>query len=437
MTGQTETDLAAANPAPARPDGDPPVPRSASAAWTGLAGVGAGLLAMLLLRDWLQPVWLKTLCVLASSAVVMVAVDVLVYRTYRNPTTGLSREPLRPLDPLRLFHKLMGFWLTIGVIAAAYAVIPEYAGAFYQPFKDAALRCLPMLLVASPFYVAYVDRRQRDPIDAYAEIGMLLGGRRPESWGPLRTHALGWTVKAFFLPLMFVYVGNGLSAQWAAPLVPSLDSFEHIFTRVIDLLFLIDVSLAAVAYGLTLRVIDTHIRSVEPTLGGWVICLMCYAPFSGVLGNYTSYDQDGLFWGAVFAPYPILYTIWGSAILILIGIYAWATASFGLRFSNLTNRGIITSGPYRWTKHPAYICKNLSWWLISIPFVAGAGWLVAVQSCLLLAAGNLIYFARARTEERHLSSDPAYREYQAFIARDGLFARLAKLRRSGIARRAA
>lgn len=112
---------------------------------------------------------------------------------------------------------------------------------------------------------------------------------------------------------------------------------------------------------------------------------------------------------------------------MLVAIYAWSTAAFGLRFSNLTHRGIISDGPYRWSKHPAYICKNLSWWMISVPFIGGAGWEQALQSCLLLGGVNLIYFLRARTEERHLSRDPVYREYAAFIAEQGL---LAVLRRA-------
>ena len=61
---------------------------------------------------------------------------------------------------------------------------------------------------------------------------------------------------------------------------------------------------------------------------------------------------------------------WGSTILVCIAVYSWATISFGIRFSNLTNRGIITNGPYRYTKHPAYIAKNLSWWMESVPFVS-------------------------------------------------------------------
>jgi steroid 5-alpha reductase family enzyme len=147
-----------------------------------------------------------------------------------------------------------------------------------------------------------------------------------------------------------------------------------------------------------------------------------------VTGKFLPYDQDNLFWGKVFAGTPALYVAWGSIILVLVGIYMWSTAAFGLRFSNLTHRGVITNGTYRWSKHPAYISKNLSWWLISVPFIAGAGWLQAVQSCLLLGGVNLIYYLRARTEERHMGRDPVYRDYAAFIARDGLFARLRRIR---------
>jgi protein-S-isoprenylcysteine O-methyltransferase Ste14 len=302
-------------------------------------------------------------------------------------------------------------------------LIPEYSNPFYAPFKDAALLLLPGLLVMSPFYIAYVDRRQNDPCDAYAQLAMLLGGNRPANWGLLQTHARGWLVKAFFTPLMFVYVHNDLAAMWSSRFITQLD-FQHIFPRLYDLFFLLDVLLATIAYTLTLRILDNHVRSVEPTIGGWIICVICYRPLTDMQAPYIQYELDNVYWGSVFAPHPLLYVLWGSAILLLVFIYVWSTAAFGLRFSNLTHRGIITNGPYRWVKHPAYLAKNLSWWMISVPFVAGGGWLVAIQSCLMLGAVNLIYYLRAKTEERHLAADPVYRDYQDYIARHGLFARL-------------
>ena len=128
-----------------------------------------------------------------------------------------------------------------------------------------------------------------------------------------------------------------------------------------------------------------------------------------------------------------------AAIVALAAVYAWATVVFGLRFSNLTHRGIITTGPYRFVRHPAYLSKNLLWWMTYLPFLSAEGGSAAVQNCILLLAVNAIYYARAKTEERHLLADPAYQAYCAWTAEHGLVARLGRaLRRaivSGSARR--
>jgi protein-S-isoprenylcysteine O-methyltransferase Ste14 len=112
-------------------------------------------------------------------------------------------------------------------------------------------------------------------------------------------------------------------------------------------------------------------------------------------------------------------------LVLLTGIYAWATVAFGYRFSNLTDRGIITNGPYSWTKHPAYVSKNLFWWFATIPMLATTGSVVdAIRNTAVLATVSGVYYWRARTEERHLSADPVYRDYAAWMARNGPITRL-------------
>jgi protein-S-isoprenylcysteine O-methyltransferase Ste14 len=112
--------------------------------------------------------------------------------------------------------------------------------------------------------------------------------------------------------------------------------------------------------------------------------------------------------------------VWAGAILALEGIYLLATFAFGVRFSNLTHRGILTGGPYRFTKHPAYVAKNLSWWLITLPFIPNHGWVDAIKSTLGLAGVSFIYYMRARTEERHLSRDPTYVRYALWMNEHGV-----------------
>jgi hypothetical protein len=105
---------------------------------------------------------------------------------------------------------------------------------------------------------------------------------------------------------------------------------------------------------------------------------------------------------------------------------------FGIRFSNLTYRGVLTHGPYRFTRHPAYLSKNLFWWASVLPFLVSSGSVVdAVRNSLFLLAVNAIYYWRARTEEAHLlAEDPKYRDYHAWMEANGLItAPLARLGR--------
>jgi protein-S-isoprenylcysteine O-methyltransferase Ste14 len=188
--------------------------------------------------------------------------------------------------------------------------------------------------------------------------------------------------------------------------------------------YTVDLLFCVVGYAMTMRLFDSHIRSTEPTMFGWVVALICYQPFYSVIGTwYLRYDENGE-WPQVFSAYPALSGFWGGCIIALVILYGLATVAFGIRFSNLTHRGIITSGPYRFTRHPAYVSKNLSWWLISVPFLTAADFGTGLRHCCLLGLLNTVYYLRAKTEERHLSRDPKYVAYSAWIERHGIFSRM-------------
>jgi protein-S-isoprenylcysteine O-methyltransferase Ste14 len=180
-----------------------------------------------------------------------------------------------------------------------------------------------------------------------------------------------------------------------------------------NLVFTVDLAVAVLGYGLSLKVLDNHTRTAEPSFLGWFVALQCYYPFwSGMFEpNFLKYDDDGHNFFSHLQARPQLAMALGVVVLLLLTAYSLATVNFGLRFSNLTNRGIITNGMYAITKHPAYVTKNLSWWLFSLPWIHYAGASEALRHCLLLAGVNFIYFLRARTEERHLSMDPDYVQY--------------------------
>ncbi len=136
-------------------------------------------------------------------------------------------------------------------------------------------------------------------------------------------------------------------------------------------------------------------------------------------GKPLDYQANNEAWTHWFADQPVLLAIWGGILVLLTAIYSWATVAFGIRFSNLTHRGIITHGPYRWTRHPAYLAKNSFWWLGAMPFLAMSGNPVdIIRNSFFLAVVSAVYFWRAKTEEKHLMADPAYREYWHWMERN-------------------
>ncbi|KVX69483.1 isoprenylcysteine carboxylmethyltransferase family protein [Burkholderia stagnalis] len=405
-------------------------PRSATPFRAGLLGIAAGLFALWITRD--QPALDgATRAVIASLAIIgtIALHELLISRVYLRTSAGLSRQAVRPLGIARVAVRLAALASVYAGIGMLYWLLPEYHGAFYQPFWSLLRSLAPYVIAAAPFYFAWMDRHQRETDDAYLLWGrFLFRGERPASWQPVREMLAGWMVKAFFLPLMTVYLSKDadhLSASLAnamhAPMSLALFVFMY------DLSFTMDLMFGTVGYLCTFRLLDSHVRTVEPTTLGWLAALICYQPFwSLISSNYIRYEGS-LFWDNWLLSAPVIRVIWGATIIALLLCYALSTISFGLRFSNLTNRGIITSGPYRFTKHPAYITKNLSYWMVSVPFVEPLGWQIALAHCSALAAVNLIYYLRAKTEERHLMRDPDYRAYAAWIAEHGLFARVRRV----------
>ena len=122
--------------------------------------------------------------------------------------------------------------------------------------------------------------------------------------------------------------------------------------------------------------------------------------------------------------------IGAGVMLVVLTLYISATVVFGLRFSNLTNRGVITSGPYRLMKHPAYFAHVVNAWVIVFVLLPAAGTPPSLGMAVVPVAFTVFYRARALTEERHMREEPAYREYEAWIAEHGLLARLMRPLRS-------
>lgn len=398
-------------------------PPSATHVSVAVAGLTAFLLALGLLRVFRpfgSDIVFSALFVMGTTAGTIFLVDLGWQRVHRRPSTGID---FRHDDPCwrRSLVKYAGLLGSLGFVGLLYWLFPEYRGDYYRRYYQMLWIVVPTLLLLGLPYIHVIDRHMPEPRDGLWQTGMaVLLQWHAVDRRMIGQHLLGWLIKGFFLPLMFTSMCVGLG-KYISFDFNGLSGFKAWFDFLYDFLYFIDVALVSMGYLATLRLTDTHIRSAEPTMLGWVAALVCYEPFWSLFGRqYLAYDSGGT-WGQWLWDYPLAYGVWGGTILTLVAIYAWATVIFGARFSNLTHRGIITNGPYRWTKHPAYIAKNLSWWLISVPFLSQGAPDEALRHCLLLLGINGLYLLRAKTEEWHLFQDPDYRRYARWIDEHGLF----------------
>jgi hypothetical protein len=361
---------------------------------------------------------------------VMAVYEFVFKKSYAEGSAGISFDgaiDFKTLFEPAFFAKILGLLVTIGGIALYYAVADLYRGGWYDPFFNVINSNLSLITIVTLLYFAWVHLLMKAPNDAYWELGrfVITFGREGDR-ALIRDHCLAFAVKTFFLPLMFCsFYYDWLRLRgfdWGAAKTPS-DYYDIAF----GFLMFIDVAFTVVGYVFSTRLLNAHIRWTERTMGGWFFCLVCYMPFWQVFGrNFMNYDDGGHMWN-LGEHFPTLAAVWGCVIIALMVIYTLSTVHFGLRFSNLTYRGLISHGTYGLTKHPAYISKNISWWMISAPFLA-IDWTLAVKNSIALLGVNFVYYKRAKYEEACLSESPKYREYVAYMDEHSIFS-TARIRR--------
>ncbi|MGN6689508.1 MAG: methyltransferase family protein [Sphingopyxis sp.] len=358
----------------------------------------------------------------------MVLWSVFVDKVHRNPSTGIDwaqRRAWRETVDISL-TKLAGLWATWALIAGFYTTMRYYWEGNYAFSMDLLERVAPWLLLVSVPYMLWLDRRMTEPRDGCYQFGRwMIAPGQPVDGRAIAHHFRAWAVKGFFTAFMLSIVPGNFSSLVE---VQATEIFANPYMTgiwTLNLLYLVDVHVATVGYILTMKPLDSHIRTANPYFMSWVAALACYPPFVLMSGGPLDYQVNSADWGYWLAGHDTLMAIWAVVLVGLVAIYAWATMAFGIRFSNLTHRGIITHGPYRLTRHPAYVSKNLSWWVAGLPFLVTAGGAIeAVRNTLLLAAVSGVYYWRAKTEEKHLLADPAYQAYWNWAQEHALVPRL-------------
>ncbi|MDF8332558.1 methyltransferase family protein [Novosphingobium cyanobacteriorum] len=429
-------------------------PESDVSAAVGLSGLAGLLVWLLVCRNW--PAISDALALpgpherlnganaalaaLLFSGTPMVLWSLLVDKVHRRPSTGIDWDNPRPLRNVMdvSITKIAGLWATWSIIGFVYCLGRWYWRGGYLFAMDILTTIAPLMFLGAIPYVLWLDRVLVNPRDGAWHFGALLIGREPYDIEQVWHHLRAWAVKGFFCAFMIMILPGGFLAMvnmdWSqVPFHP-----VAIGDATIQFMFMVDVQIAMVGYLLTMKPLDAQIRTANPFLGGWVSALICYPPF--ILmgdGAVLDYHQNTAEWNVWLQDYTPLLWVWAVLLVVLTGIYAWATVAFGLRFSNLTYRGVLTNGPYAYTRHPAYLSKNTYWWLATMPFLATSGSLVdVVRNTVTLGLVSAVYYWRARTEEKHLlGEDAKYRAYHAWMNEHGLItSRLYRLGRLVTAR---
>lgn len=223
---------------------------------------------------------------------------------------------------------------------------------------------------------------------------------------------LALLLKFFFAPLMINWCLNH-AGDMANSVVQFHDGLKagqsgralfdtSLFFACFQLILFVDTLLFTLGYIVEVPALGNRIRSVDPTFFGWFICLACYPPFNDFTGRFFEWQSSDF---PHFAS-DTVHFVANSALLLALTIYSWASVALGFKASNLTNRGIVSHGPYAFVRHPAYAAKNLAWWIGALPnlyLVFASGNARAAGYALLALLGwTAIYALRAITEERHL-----------------------------------
>lgn len=184
-----------------------------------------------------------------------------------------------------------------------------------------------------------------------------------------------------------------------------------LFWTCFQLILFVDTFLFTLGYILESPALKNRILSVDPTFFGWAVCLACYPPFNGFTNQLFPWQSSDFPYFANDAAHFAA----NICILVAMGIFSWASVALGFKASNLTNRGIVTHGPYAFVRHPAYAAKNLAWWIGAIPGFIGVFTVEGFPAAMFfigLIGWTAIYVLRALTEERHLLMlDNGYAEY--------------------------
>lgn len=283
------------------------------------------------------------------------------------------------------------------------------------------------LLLGLPYFLLTLSLRHSSREDYYDPAVRLLlilktlaaGIESGQGLGPLRALfrrrynlkvVLNLIMRLYFMPALLIQLLP--DSQYIIKLMESWDQQDTLLATlflITAVLWLMDIINAAASYLFESRWLENRSRSIDLTVGGWLVCTMCYAPFNQLTGSMFP-----------FAPEVISYRAEGLLLadqtglmlmklleVVLLSCHVLCNISLGPSVANITLKKLQTRGVYALVRHPGTTTKLLMWLLGSACYRAFWQWRYLAG----FLGWALIYVLRALTEERHLKKFPEYRQY--------------------------
>lgn len=386
-------------------------------------------------------VFIIALSVITTTAIVSIFGEILIAKSHK-ATRVLAKNRETDYEVIRnKTHLTMlgisGFLLALMI---AYLIIPEYRKLDYDYFHMSFLMGTAIFIPMVGFmYLPYVMNWLNTDRNIYANFGLLLSGQFKKVDKDLLSFLFqSVLLRGFFIPFMVIILmvaTETIFGEGSYPLKLLHEDFEWSFEKASQIVFmayyfliLLDVTTGTLGYILVTKSLNSDVRSLDPKFLGWFSCLICYPPFWGLVNKtFLLVLVSSMQWEVIFEGQETTLFFWSLLILLCGGMEAISGATFGIRFSNIAYRGLITSGPYRFSKHPQYISKMFHRIFVILPFIGYVSWIDWFSGMLGFSVLCLMYFLRARTEENHLTAFPDYVDYANAMNERGIFRWVGKI----------
>ncbi len=352
----------------------------------------------------------------------------------------LNGRPAQPMHEVvdRTMTKFFGVLLGISFIFFLVWLFPAYDSAInLSRLREALLPTLAFVIPASLILIFITEYILGEKRDGTYQFGLIVRFKTREiDWKIFFDGVREWLLRCFFLLINF-YALVWYIAYLRVNGLPNLGGdFVEFITRLDLAIFGMIVASILPGYIFASRLIETELKKVDRTWFAWAINLCCYPPINSALfGAWVRYvpaaETASVYqgvppWAYHTAHSPALMLTIASLIIFFAIIHLWGEAIVGIRAANISMRGIITTGPFSFTRHPIYVSKCFQWGLLYFPVLNAVGIVNPVQSGILFLLVCAIYEGRALGEERLLSTDPDYVKYALYMDEHSVFSWIGK-----------